>query len=180
MSPTTHRHWITKPWVIAVFGITALLCMGPAKMAYDLYTLWACRLFIEEQYASQIALIEQKCTESTYTDNLTGEEFEAALETEQQGKLEIGSTLTTKEVFDVSWSADGQHDREGLRPMSHSIITLTFYSSTDSNGLHRTLFGRTPGNQPLVIFEGRVEGGRKRQYEIVFFLDGLNSLRARK
>ena len=155
-----------------VVGLVAL-CLA-CKVAYDVRSLSAYRSFIEARYAPQIALVEQKCRDSPQGNlSMSEEDFL----NEKKVVETIGKSLSGSEIYCASWSVDGHHGIAGLKRMetAYSRDVLTILGSHDASGNHSLYYGKTFDNRNLLVYEGWVEGGGKRQYVLVFLLDDIKN-----
>lgn len=160
------------------FVIRALVVMGllalcfACKVAYDVHSLSAYRSYVETRYAPQIALIEQSCRGSP-----TGDPSDEDYLKEQKVAETIRQSLSAREIFCASWSLDGHHGLAGLKPLEtgYTSYHLRILGSHDAEGTHSLYYGKTFDNHNLLVYEGWVHGGGKRQYMLVFFLDDIRN-----
>jgi hypothetical protein len=153
----------------SVLGLVALSVLW--KVMYDRHKLSVYRDYIEARYAAQLAVIERNCLVSPRGDLSEADCFRLAKLTSA-----TEASLSANEIWSASWSSDGHHGLESLKPLETGFTTYRLYGAHSADRTHSLYFGKTFDNRPLLVYEGWVEGGGKRQYTLAFLLDGIESM----
>ena len=154
--------------LLVVVGSIVLVTKRRQEAKLDGY-----RKFIESTYASEIALIEQRATELPDPDDWSEE---AIAQTDTIAN-DLQTALSKSEVFSASWSLDGHHGLQSLKPMDTNGYSThsNWFGSHDADQLHSLCYGETFLGRYLLVYEGWVPAGINRSYRIAFYRTAIDS-----
>ena len=146
-----------------VIGAAILLTVAVTVYGWRVTRLHSFRTYIEAVYSEQFSLIEQRSREFD----------EKNFDLRFAVRDEFGAVLSSNEIFSASWSTDGHHGLDTIKPLPDGYATWHWFTSTSTDSLHTLRYGRSEKGQALLIYEGRVPDGAKRVYDVAFVLDAI-------
>ena len=155
---------------VTVITVVSLACM----VIYGLHCLSFYRLYIEREYASQLALIERHCLDVPFIDlGDSGDSIDERLDKREAIEKAIGKSLCDATIFSASWSLDGHHGLRSLKRLPTGCWICTLAGSHDADMRRSLYYGKSDDNRNLLAYKGRVPGGTMGHYQIMFLLDQI-------
>jgi hypothetical protein len=150
-----------------MIGAAILLTVAVTVYQWRVTRLGSFRTYIEAVYSKQLSLIEQRSRE------LDEKNYDLRFAVRD----ELGAVLSSNEIFSASWSRDGHHGLDFIKPLPDGYATWPWFTSASTDNLHALRYGRSEKGQALLIYEGRVPDGAKRVYNVAFALDAIKKQR---
>ena len=154
-------------WVILLFVITAIVYN---VVRYN--NLGSYRVLIEQNFASELNLIEQKSLEHpSYYD-------ESRFEWINNIKVLFDRELSHSAICSASWSSDGHHGLMGLknRGPGTGMHWTQWLWNRNADGTRSLGYGATNDGQSLLVLHGYNRHAEKRHYMVAFFRDAVDEM----
>ena len=125
------------------------------------------RAQIEREFASELALIEQKAIEFP-SDEYDNSRFEWI----DNVKMLFDRELSDPAIYWASWSLDGHHGLMGLKSSGDGLSHPNWFPN--GNGSRSVSYGTTFDGRQLVVLRGYNRDAVKRHYMVAFLRDVID------